>query len=75
MVPLKGIQIVGFQFRDWSIHLRDEMTRNEGELLELLASGRAEPHIGAEFPLEKAAEALRYVGDGKAIGKVVLAIP
>jgi NADPH:quinone reductase len=41
-------------------------------LLELLASGRAVPHIGARFPLEEAAAALRYVADGRAIGKVLL---
>ena len=50
----------------------DEMRRNDQELMELFASKRVLPHIGASFPLTAAAEALRYVGDGKAIGKVVL---
>ena len=40
--------------------------------MELLASGRVTPHIGATFPLEEAAAALRYVADGRAIGKVIL---
>jgi NADPH2:quinone reductase len=30
------------------------------------------PHIGARFPLDHAAEALRLVGDGLAVGKVVI---
>ena len=50
------------------------MARNEAELSELLAAGRARPHIGATFTLDEAAAALRYVADGRAIGKVVLEI-
>ena len=42
------------------------------ELLELLATGRVVPHIGAAFALDDAAAALRYVADGRAIGKVVV---
>ena len=41
-------------------------------LLGLLAAHRADPHIGASFPLDEAATALRYVADGRAIGKVVV---
>ena len=37
--------------------------------------GRAVPHIGAPFPLDDAAAALRYVADGRAIGKVVARRP
>ncbi len=72
LVLLKGIVIVGFQFRDFAAHAADQMRRNERELLELLAAGLATPHIGASFPLTEAAAALRYVADGNAIGKVVL---
>jgi NADPH2:quinone reductase len=60
--------------RDFAIHAGDDMRRNERELLELLASKRVLPHIGASFPLDRAAAALRYVGHGKAIGKVVLEV-
>ena len=74
LVLLKGCRILGFQFRDFAAHAPDEMARNEAALLELLAAGRALPHIGATFKLAEAAAALRHVADGKAIGKVVLAI-
>ena len=30
------------------------------------------PHIGATFPLDDTAAALRFVADGRAIGKVVI---
>jgi NADPH:quinone reductase len=72
LVLLKGIRIVGFQFIDFATHAPDELERNERELLDLLAAGTAFPHIGARFPLDEAAAALRYVADGRAIGKVVL---
>lgn len=74
LVLLKGMAILGFQFRDFAAHHPTEMARNEQELLGLLAEGRATPHIGAAFSLDEAAAALRYVADGRAIGKVVLEI-
>jgi NADPH2:quinone reductase len=72
LVLLKGVHLLGFQFRDFAAHAPDELRRNEQELLELLAARRALPHIGATFGLSEAAAALRHVADGKAIGKVVL---
>jgi NADPH:quinone reductase len=58
----------------FAAHRVDEYRRNEDELAALLAAGRAAPHIGATFALDDAAAALRYVADGRAIGKVVLRI-
>ena len=72
LVLLKGVAILGFQFRDFATHRPDETARNEAELLELLATGQARPVIGAIFSLDEAVTALRLVGDGRAIGKVVL---
>jgi NADPH2:quinone reductase len=74
LVLLKGVNIVGFEFRDFTARFPDEVRRNETELLDLLASGRVRPHIGARFTLDEAAAALRHVADRRAIGKVVLDI-
>jgi len=74
LVLLKGVQIVGFQFGAFAAHAPDELRRNEDELMALLATGRASPHIGATFELADTAAALRYVGDGRAVGKVVIDI-
>jgi NADPH2:quinone reductase len=74
LVLLKGCRILGFQFRDFAANAPENLARDEAELLALLASGRARPHIGATFKLAEAAAALRHVADGKAIGKVVLDI-
>jgi NADPH:quinone reductase len=74
LVLLKGIQILGFQFRDFATNRSDECRRNDAELLGLLASHRAFPHIGATFGLEDTAAALRWVADGRAVGKVVVTV-
>jgi NADPH2:quinone reductase len=74
LVLLKGVQILGFQFIDFAAHAPDELARNEEELMRLLASGRAFPHIGARFELADAAGALRLVQQGSAVGKVLLEV-
>jgi NADPH2:quinone reductase len=75
LVLLKGIQILGFQFVDFATDAVAEYERNEAELTALLAAGRATPYIGARFPLDEVAAALRYVADRHAIGKVLLDLP
>jgi len=74
LVLLKGIQVLGFEFLSFATHRPDDLLRNERELMELLASGRVTPYVGATFPLDEVAAALRFVADGRAIGKVVLDI-
>jgi NADPH2:quinone reductase len=74
LVLLKGIHVRGFQFIDFATHEPEKRARDEAELLTLLAQGKAFPHIGARFALEDAAAALRYVADGRAVGKVVLEV-
>src|SRR3546814_13776300 len=68
---LKGIEIRGFQFISFVTNEPEEFERNETELTELLATGRAAPHIGSTFPLADVRAALQLVADGGAIGKVV----
>ena len=74
LVLLKGIHILGFQFRDFAMHRPEDMDRNDRELIDLLAEGRAAPLIGAEFDLADVVAALRLVADGKAVGKVLLQV-
>ncbi|MBH0780767.1 NADPH:quinone oxidoreductase family protein [Nocardia bovistercoris] len=71
LVLVKGVHILGFQFRDVD---PAEFRRNEEELWALLASNRLRPHIGATYPLDEAAAALRHVAEGRAVGKVVIDI-
>ena len=72
LVLLKGITVQGIEIRTFMIDHPDEIARDDAELRQLFAEGRLRPYIGARFPLEQAATALRYVADRKAIGKVVI---
>jgi NADPH2:quinone reductase len=72
LVLLKGVAVLGFQFRDFAEHCPDEFRRNEEELLGLRAAHRAGPHVGAVFGLDQVADALACVATGRAIGKVVV---
>jgi NADPH:quinone reductase-like Zn-dependent oxidoreductase len=46
--------------------------RDLQDLAGLLGSGEVTPVIENTYPLEKAADALRYLGEGHALGKLVI---
>ena len=51
--------------------------RNQKDLVflkELLEAGKVVPVIDRRYPLSEAAEALRYLGEGHARGKIVIAM-
>ena len=72
LVMLKGVQIVGFQMLSFATNAAADFARNEAELMDLLGARRAVPYIGKRFLLDEVVDALRFVADGSAIGKVVL---
>ena len=72
LVMLKGITVQGMEIRTFAADYPDAIERDDAELHELFATGKLRPYIGARFPLEQAAAALRYVADRKAVGKVVV---
>jgi NADPH:quinone reductase len=72
LVLLKGISIHGIELHKFAANAPDETSRDEEELMQLLASGRATPHIGAVYALAEVAAALRCVADRLGVGKVVL---
>lgn len=74
LVLLKGISIKGFEFRSFATQQPDDTARNEAELLGLMAAGIARPHICKTFSLDEVVDALQFVADGNAIGKVVIEI-
>jgi NADPH2:quinone reductase len=69
LVLVKGVHLLGFQFQDVP---SDEFARNEDELREHLISGRVSPQVCAVYPLAETVTALKYVADGRAIGKVLI---
>jgi NADPH:quinone reductase len=74
LVMLKGVQIVGFQMLSFATKAAADFARNEAELMDLLAAGRAVPYIRKRFLLDEVVDALRFVADGRAIGKIVLEV-
>jgi len=46
--------------------------RNVGQLMQWFGDGRLRPHVGATFPMSRAADALAEVMERRALGKVVL---
>lgn len=47
---------------------------NLGKLFSWFGEGKLKPHIGASYPLERAADAIDHIMDRRALGKIVLAI-
>ena len=72
LVLLKGVIIKGFEFMTFGVHAPELMARDRKELMEHLAAGRLTPHVSEVFPLDRAADALRAVGERRALGKVIV---
>jgi NADPH:quinone reductase len=73
-VLFRNIDIVGAA---WGAFLERHPEIRGGthdELLAMAAAGFVDPLVGAELPLERAADAVRLIGDRQAIGKVVLTV-
>jgi NADPH:quinone reductase len=69
---LNNVDVVG---AGWGAYVfpRPEAEREIGDAVTRLAeAGKVRPLVGARFPLERGAEALRLIEDRGAIGKVVL---
>ena len=48
--------------------------QNLAEMFALYQEGKIKPHVSASFPLEKGGDAIRYLMDRKALGKVVVTV-
>lgn len=69
---LKNISVVGVAWGAY-VATRPALAREIGEAVNRMAAeGTVKPLIGAEFPLDRVADALRLLEDRKATGKVVL---
>jgi len=69
---LKNIEVVG---AGWGAYVlsKPQLSREIGKKLDgMIAAGTVRPIVGARFPLERAAEAMRLIEERGALGKVVL---
>lgn len=74
-LPLvKGAAIVGVFWGDFVARFPQLHQENMAELYAWHAAGKLKPLISAHFPLARGGEAIRWMSDRKALGKIVVAI-
>lgn len=71
---LKGCSVVGVNYMGFSMKQPADAQRNIIELVQMVEEGKICPKIDKEFPLDRAADALNYVGSRRAVGKVVVRV-
>jgi NADPH:quinone reductase len=71
---LKGSALLGVFWGEFTKREPELHRQNTAELLAALQQGKLEPHIGAVFPLERAADALQMLAERRATGKVVVRV-
>lgn len=74
LILLKSCQVVGVFYGSWSGRFVEEAAENFREIIEFYEAGKIDPLVGAEYPLEDYARALRDLSERRAIGKVVVKI-
>ena len=61
----------------WGAHVAREPAQNQQNLMEMFAmyqEGKIKPHVSETFPLERGGEAIQYLMDRRALGKVVVTV-
>lgn len=69
---LGNTEVIGAGWGAYVMSKPDVCARIGGEIARLIAQGFVRPVIGARFPLERAADALKLIDERGATGKVVL---
>lgn len=69
---VKGASVVGVFWGSFTQREPEAYADNMAELMQWYMAGKVKPHVEAVYPLEKAVDALTFIHDRKATGKVVL---
>ncbi len=69
---LNNTEVIGAGWGAYVFSKPELSAEIQGELDEMVAAGAVRPIIGARFPLERAAEAMKLIDERGATGKVVL---
>ena len=72
LVLLKSCQVVGVFYGAWTGRAPEANTQNFVELMEMYEAGKIAPLVGASYPLDAYATAMRDLMERRAIGKVVV---
>ncbi len=73
-VLFRNVDIVGAAWGAFVEKHPEIRSSTHAELLRMEEDGFIDPLVGAALPLERAADALRLIGDRQAVGKVVLTV-
>ena len=74
LVLLKSCQVVGVFYGAWTAREPLENAKNFAEILDFHSQGKVDPLIGASYPLEDFAPAMRDLMERRAVGKVVVKV-
>ena len=74
LVLLKSASVLGVAWGAWVAREPVAYQAQLAALMALYDAGRIRPRISARFPLEHAAEAIRAVGERRALGKIVVTV-
>jgi NADPH:quinone reductase len=72
---LKGCQIIGVFWGGWMTREPAGHAANMRELTEWYLAGKIKPRISARYPLERGGDAIRELGERRAMGKIVVTVP
>jgi NADPH2:quinone reductase len=71
---LNNLEVVGAGWGAYALG-KPQLNREIGAALDrMIAAGQVRPVVGARFPLERAADAMRLLDERRAVGKVVLEV-
>jgi len=74
LVLLKSCQVVGVFYGAFTFREAAAAQQNFAEIMDMYRAGKIDPLIGASYPLEEYAPALRCLMNRQAIGKVVVQV-
>ena len=74
LVLLRSAAVLGVLWGAWIAREPAAYRAQLAALMALYDGGRIRPRISARFPLERGAEAIRTVGERRAIGKIVVTV-
>lgn len=71
---VKNITVMGFYWGGYLRFAPEVLTASLATVMDLQSQGRIHPHVGATYPLERAADALELLRSRKSTGKVVVTL-
>ena len=71
---LKNISVSGLEWASYPATVPNEVHAAQHRIFELLRAGRIDPHIGAVYPLDDTAAALRLMQQRQVVGKILIKI-